>query len=60
MSFIIDIPKISECIRPIDLMRELGPSCCINQNNLTKALGELLPLNEDDIMDCLLYMAHNV
>ncbi|CAD8056662.1 unnamed protein product [Paramecium sonneborni] len=48
----IDIPKISDCIKPVDILRELGPYT----TNLQQIFTEY---SDTDIMDCLLYLANN-
>ncbi|CAD8144744.1 unnamed protein product [Paramecium octaurelia] len=48
----IEIPKINECIKPVDILRELGPYT----SNLSQIFTEY---TDSDIMDCLLYLANN-
>ncbi|CAD8059603.1 unnamed protein product [Paramecium sonneborni] len=48
----IEIPKINECIKPVDILRELGPYT----SNLQQIFTEY---SDSDIIDCLLYLANN-
>jgi hypothetical protein len=53
--------KIGELIKPVDILMDIGPSCCNgNVNNLSAVLQDFLPLSDDDILDCLLCMANHV
>ena len=47
----VEIPKLSDCIKPIDILKDLGPSL----QNLT---GLFIEYSDTDIMDCLLYLAN--
>lgn len=47
----IEIPRISDCIKPIDILKDLGPS-------LQNLNGLFTEYSDTDIMDCLLYLAN--
>lgn len=48
-----EIPPLKDYLKPVDLLKDLGPSC-----QMGAVLQDLMPLSDDEIMQCLLFMAN--
>ena len=56
-----EIKSINRYLKPVDLLKDIGPSCCSGTTNqLPTVFADFLPLTEDDILQCLLHMSTNV
>jgi hypothetical protein len=45
----LEIKSIRNYLKPVDVLKELGPTCC-SGNQLAAVLADFLPLTEDDIL----------
>ena len=46
-------------MKAVDLLSDFGPICTNNKENLAMIFKELPVLNEEDILDCFIFMSNN-
>lgn len=57
----LQLPKLRDLLCAVDILKDVGPSCCSEKTNMLNiVLKDLLPLSEEDIMNCLIYMANHI